>query len=124
MNEPEWIGYEVVLAIHAEQLAEHGGAEGIRDPRLLESALARPKNLYHYSAHVTLGQLAAAYAVAIAKNHAFVDANKRTAWVVCALFLELNFKPVMFDQGEVVQMILGIAADTISEEQFAAWLDY
>jgi death on curing protein len=122
MNEPEWIGYEVVLAIQSEQLAEHGGSEGIRDQGLLESALARPKNLYHYSADVTLSQLAAAYALGIIRNHPFIDGNKRTAWIVCAVFLELNGKPVMLDQSEVVEMMLGSAGGTIDEQQFANWL--
>jgi death on curing protein len=122
MNEPEWIGYEVALAIHSEQLAEHGGSEGIRDQGLLESALARPKNLYHYSADAALSRFAAAYALGIVKNHPFIDGNKRTAWIVCALFLELNGKPVMLDQSEVVTMILGIAGGAIDEQQFANWL--
>jgi death on curing protein len=122
MNEPEWIGYEVALAIHSEQLAEHGGSEGIRDQGLLESALARPKNLNHDSADVALSRLAVAYALDITKNHPFIDGNKRTAWIVCALFLELNGKPVMLDQSEVVTMILGIAGGAIDEQQFANWL--
>jgi death on curing protein len=82
VNEPEWISYEVLLAIHAEQLAEHGGTEGIRDQGLLEPALARPKHLYRYSPDASLPQVAAAYALAVAKNHPFVDGNKRTAWIL------------------------------------------
>ncbi|MFL6353851.1 MAG: type II toxin-antitoxin system death-on-curing family toxin [Bryobacteraceae bacterium] len=122
MNEPEWISYEVVLAIHAEQLCEHGGAEGIRDQGSLESALARPKHLHRYSPDATVHELAAAYALAVAKNHPFVDGNKRTAWIICAVFLELNWKPVTLDQREVVEMMLGLAAGSIDEQQFAAWL--
>jgi death on curing protein len=110
------------LAIHAEQLAEHGGTEGIRDECLLESALARPKHLYRYSPDVSLHALAAAYALAVAKNHPFVDGNKRTAWIVCAVFLELNWKPVTLDPREVVEMMLGLAGGSIDEQQFAAWL--
>ena len=86
MKEPEWVSYDVVLAIHEAQLAEHGGSPGIRDQGLLDSALARPQNLHVYSEGATLAQLAASYAVGIAKNHGFIDGNKRTTWVVCAVF--------------------------------------
>ena len=123
MKQPRWVTYDVVLAIHEAQLAEHGGSAGIRDQGLLDSALARPKNLYAYSEHVTLTQLAAAYAVGIAKNHGFIDGNKRTAWVVCAVFLELNGVPVTVDQPSVVMMMLGVASGTVIEEQFAQWLE-
>src|ERR1700719_499738 len=109
MNEPAWISHEVVLAIHEAQLAEHGGLAGIRDEALLESALGRPKNLHTYSESITLNQLASAYALGIAKNHAFVDGNKRTAWVCCALFLELNGIPVLSKPAEVVRMMLDAA---------------
>jgi death on curing protein len=122
MKEPEWVAYDVVLAIHEAQLAEHGGSPGIRDQGLIDSALARPQNLYAYSEDVTLPQLAAAYAVGIAKNHGYVDGNKRTAWVVCAVFLELNGIPVEADQATVVAIVLGIASGEITEEQFARWL--
>lgn len=123
MNEPEWVDFEVVLAIHEAQLAEHGGSGGIRDRGLLESALARPRNLYHYSPDASLSRLAAAYALGIAKNHAFLDGNKRTAWVVCAVFLELNGRPVTAEQAKVVAMMLAAADGSVDEEQFGAWLD-
>jgi death-on-curing protein len=123
MNEPEWVDFDVVLAIHEAQLAEHGGSGGIRDRGLLESALARPRNLYHYSPDASLGRLAAAYALGIAKNHAFVDGNKRTAWVVSAVFLELNGKPVTAEQAKVVAMMLAAADGSVDEEQFSTWLD-
>jgi death on curing protein len=122
MKEPQWIAEEVVLAIHEAQLAEHGGSMGIRDRGLLESALARPKNLYSYSENTTLHLLAANYAFGIVKNHPFTDGNKRTAWVVCAVFLEVNGLSVSADQGEVVAMVVGLAAGEVSEEQFAGWL--
>src|SRR5262245_5063012 len=89
MKEPIWILKEVVLKIHDAQLAEHGGAVGVRDNGLLESALQHPQNLYAYG-QPTLFELAAAYAERIAKNHPFVDGNKRTAYVVMALFLRIN----------------------------------
>ncbi|MBV9676213.1 MAG: type II toxin-antitoxin system death-on-curing family toxin [Acidobacteriaceae bacterium] len=123
MKEPYWVAYDVVLAIHEAQLAEHGGSLGIRDQGLLDSALARPKNLYAYSEQAALAQLAASYAVGLAKNHAFIDGNKRTAWVVCAVFLELNGIPATADQTSVVTIMLGVASGTITEEQFARWLE-
>ena len=123
MKEPEWVAYDVVLAIHEAQLAEHGGSAGIRDQGLPHSALAHPQNLYAYSEHVTLPQLAASYAISLAKNHAFIDGNKRTAWVVCAVFLELNGVPVTMGQATVVTTMLGVASGTISEGEFAHWLE-
>ena len=122
MREPHWIAYDVVLAIHEAQLAEHGGSPGIRDQGLLDSALARPKNLYAYGENAALTQLAASYAVGLAKNHGFIDGNKRTAWVICAVFLELNGVSVTADQTAVVTAMLGIASGTMTEEQFAQWL--
>jgi death on curing protein len=123
VKEPEWIAMEVILAIHEAQLAEHGGASGIRDRALLESARARPKNLYAYSESLSLNRLAAALAVGIAKNHAFLDGNKRTAWVACALFLELNGIGVVSGSAEVVGVMLGTAEGKLTEEEFALWLD-
>ena len=123
MKEPEWIDYDVVLAIHDEQLAEHGGLSGNRDQGMLESALARPRNLFAYSPSAMLCQFAAAYAVGLAKNHGFVDGNKRTAWVVCALFLELNRISVIAEQAEVVRVLVGVADSTISEEELVSWLE-
>jgi death on curing protein len=123
MKEPEWVAMEVILAIHEAQLAEHGGATGIRDKALLESALAPPKNLYAYSEKVSLNLLAAALALGIAKNHAFVDGNKRTAWVAGALFLELNGIRVISAGAEVVSVMLDAADGKLTEEEFARWLD-
>ena len=124
MKEPEWIAYEVILAIHEAQIAEHGGMAGIRDNGLLESALASPKNLFLYSGPtVTLNQLAAAYAVRIAKNHAFVDGNKRTGWIACAVFLQLNGTQVTTPQSEVVRIMEDTANGQVSENDFTAWLD-
>lgn len=122
MSEPEWVAYDVVLAIHEAQLAEHGGSAGIRDNGLLESALMRPQNVYAYSEAVSLYDLAAAYAVGLAKNHAFVDGNKRTAWLTCAVFLEVNGIPVIASQEAVVSMMLGVAEGSIREEQLSVWL--
>lgn len=123
MNEPEWIAMEVILAIHEAQLAEHGGTVGVRDMALLESALARPRNSYAYSEDTSLNRLAASLAIGIVKNHAFVDGNKRTAWVACALFLELNGIPVVSESAEVVHVMLNAADGRMGEEEFALWLD-
>lgn len=122
MTEPEWIEPDVVLAVHEAQLAEHGGSPGIRDRGLLESALGRPATLFHYLPEAGLTALAAAYAMGIVRNHAFLDGNKRTAWIVCALFLELNSVLVKADQVKVVQMMVAAASGEIEEEHFAAWL--
>ena len=123
MNEPEWIEYAVVLAVHEAQLAEHGGLSGIRDQGLLDSALARSKHLFTYSQTATLRHLAAAYALGIGRNHAFFDGNKRTAWIICALFLELNGISVIAAQEDVVEIMLGVADGSITEEHFLAWLE-
>jgi death-on-curing protein len=123
VTEPAWIAIEVVLAIQDAQLAEHGGSAGVRDRTLLESALARPRNIYLYSENVTLNQLAAAYAVGLAKNHAFVDGNKRVGWIACAVFLAVNGVTVVSQPAQVVQMMLGVARGDINEEALALWLD-
>ena len=122
MNEPQWVSLAVVMAIHEAQLSEHGGATGVRDQGLLESALARPRQVYAYADNPSLTRLAAAYAVGLAKNHAFVDGNKRTAWVVCATFLELNGREVTADQAGVVSIMLGVADSTVNEDQLIEWL--
>jgi len=116
---PEWVAYSVVLAIHEAQLAEHGGSAGIRDEGLLQSALARPQNVYAYSETATLYDLAAAYAIGLAKNHPFIDGNKRTAWVVCAVFLELNGISVVIAEQDVVSTMLDVADGTIDEQAFS-----
>jgi len=121
MTDPEWVAFEVVLAVHEAQIAEHGGLSGIRDQGLLESALARPQNLYAYG-NASLHDMAALYAIGLAKNHTFVDGNKRTAWIVCATFLELNGLVVIADQSSVVTMMLRAAEGTVNDEQFSAWL--
>jgi death-on-curing protein len=91
MDDPIWITRDLATAIHNRQLAEHGGADGVRDEGLLDSALGRPRHLFAYTDPTPdIPTLAAAYAFAIAKNHAFIDGNKRTAYVVCRTFLVLN----------------------------------
>lgn len=119
-SEPEWIALELALAIHDRQLAEHGGGEGTRDQGLLESALARPINAWVYGT-VDLASLAAAYAFGVARNHPFVDGNKRTAWVLARLFLRLNGQALDFQPADAIQAMLALAAGETSEEELAAW---
>ncbi len=120
---PIWLREDVVYAIHRRQLAEHGGAEGVRDPNLLLSALARPRNLLAYSEQETdLCSLAASYAFGIARNHPFIDGNKRTALVVCRTFLKVNRYDFTASQEEKYHTFLELAAGDLSEEDLAAWL--
>ncbi|MDQ4060013.1 MAG: type II toxin-antitoxin system death-on-curing family toxin [Pseudomonadota bacterium] len=115
-----WVATAVVLAIHDAQIAEHGGSPGLRDQGLLESALARPQNLAAYG-QPDLAALAAAYAFGIARNHPFVDGNKRVSAVVSRLFLRLNGHDIAADQATRLQVWLGLAAGRISEEDLAGW---
>ncbi len=123
MKEPLWIRTDVVLAIHQRQLAEHGGTGGVRDQNLLDSALARPKNLLAYSEQqVDMAALAAAYAFGIARNHPFVDGNKRTAFVVCRAFLILNRFDLDASQEEKYVTFLELSRGNIDENELAEWL--
>lgn len=122
MSEPEWLSKAVILAVHDEQLAEHGGGVGVRDAGLLDSALARPQNRFAYDASVDLPTLAAAYAFGLARNHPFVDGNKRTAFVAAELFLDLNGITVTASDEECVLTMLRLAAGEIEETEYAAWL--
>lgn len=120
MSEIVWVTREYAEAVHDRQLAEHGGGTGIRDAGLLESALARPHNLLHYG-EPDLAALAAAYAFGIARNHPFVDGNKRTAWVAARLFLRLNDGVLRFDKAEATIMMQQLAAGELAEDEVAAW---
>ena len=121
MNEPEWLDVELVLDFHAEQLALFGGADGIRDRGLLESALARPINKFGYG-ETNIAALAAAYGFGIARNHAFVDGNKRTALASMIVFLGLNGIDLDATQEEATAVVLGLAAGEIPEEVLANWI--
>jgi death on curing protein len=121
MKEPEWLDIELVLDFHAEQLALFGGADGIRDRGLLESALARPINKFAYG-ETELAALAAAYGFGIARNHAFVDGNKRTALASMIVFLGLNGIDLDATQEEATAIIVGLAAGEIPEEILANWI--
>jgi death-on-curing protein len=122
MNSPgwRWIGSASVLAIHDEQIAEHGGMPGLRDESLLLSALARPQNLAAYDEPDIAGL--AAYAVGIARNHPFLDGNKRTAWVVAEIFLLKNGYELIASDGDGVRAMLAVADGSMLEPDFAAWL--
>jgi death-on-curing protein len=121
-REPHWIDKEALLLLHAESLAEHGGLEGLRDEGLLDSALARPMNLFAYHENVELSDLAAAYAFGIARNHPFVDGNKRAAFLSIGLFLSLNGKQLVADQVDAIQTMIAVAAGEYSENELAKWL--
>lgn len=119
--EPVWIETELALAIHDRQLAEHGGPIGVRDASALESALARPRNQWAYG-QSDLCVLAAAYAFGVARNHPFIDGNKRTAWVLTRLFLALNDVRLSFEPEEAIEMVLLLAAGKLAENEVAVWL--
>ena len=121
MSEPIWIDLEVVLAIHDEQLAEHGGQAGVRDRGLLESALARPRNQFEYG-ESSLARLAAAYAFGISRNHPFLDGNKRTSLVVAEVLLELNGLELAASDAACVATFLGLAAGDLTEDDLARWV--
>lgn len=116
-----WVREDVVHALHERQLAEHGGPAGIRDPGALASALARAPNLDAYG-EPDAAALAAAYAAGIARNHPFVDGNKRSAWVVARLFLELNGCELEYREADAVVTMVALAAGEISEDELAGWL--
>ena len=115
-----WVRLSVVLAIHDRQLAEHGGLDGIRDLKIIESALARPMNLAAYG-DPDMADLAAAYAYGIANNHGFVDGNKRTAWVTARLFLADNGQRLNFDPADAIQVMEDVAGGCIRESDLAGW---
>jgi death on curing protein len=121
MSEPRWITYAQIVRIHDEQLAIFGGPAGLRDAGLLQSAIDRPRNKFSYG-ETSLAALAAAYAFGLAKNHPFVDGNKRTAFASVVVFLAKNDVDVDFPQPEAVQTILELAAGKLTEAELAAWI--
>jgi death on curing protein len=122
MREWKWLSREVMLAVHDEQLAEHGGQFGVRDMGLFDSASASPQQVASYG-EPTAANLAALYGYGIARNHPFLDGNKRTAFVAMELFLVLNGYRLAADDANCVLTMLDVAAGQISEEQFTAWIE-
>lgn len=121
MSEPKWFTYEQAIAAHSLQLRRYGGAPGLRDEGALRSALERPVNKWHYES-ADLPELAAAYAFGLAKNHAFVDGNKRIAFIAIVAFPRKNgiaFRP---DQAQSTAIILAVVAGEVSEESLARWI--
>lgn len=119
-TEPIWLDATDALAIHDRQLAEHGGGTGVRDIGMLESALGRPVNQWHYGENDPAA-LAAAYAFGVARNHPFIDGNKRTAWVVARLFLALNGHSLVFLAQDAIATVLALAAGDLAEDELADW---
>ena len=116
-----WLSRQLILAIHDEQLAQHGGALGVRDDGLLDSALARPLNRAGYG-EPDVAELAAVYAIAIARNHPFLDGNKRTAYVALETFLALNGCAFPVSDADAVVATLAMAAGEMNDEEFSAWV--
>ena len=116
-----WVEKQALLLLHDESLAEHGGASGLRDEGLLESALARPLNLVAYAAQ-DFADLAAAYGFGIAQNHPFVDGNKRAAFLAVGLFLHINGYRLKVEQAEAAATVLALASGELEEPAFAAWI--
>ena len=121
MSDPVWIDKSVIVAVHSQQLAEHGGSAGIRDDGLLDSALGRSQNLAAYG-NPDFADLAAAYGFGIARNHPFIDGNKRTAFVAVELFLVMNGYTLNAGDAECVVTMLSLAAGELEEAAFAAWI--
>jgi death-on-curing protein len=116
-----WLDAYILLAVHDEQLVEHGGISGVRDNGMFESALAKPQNLVAYG-EPDFAELAAAYGLGLAKNHPFLDGNKRTAFVAVELFLRLNGYVLEADDATCVLTMLAVAAGEVDEQNFASWI--
>ena len=121
MKEPYWLTREECLALHEMMLSQHGGSEGLRDENMLESALAKPRQLFAYG-KPTMSDLAASYVFGVVKNHPFIDGNKRTGFMLGAGFLERNGYEFHASEAEAVVRTLALAAGELSESEFAAWL--
>jgi death-on-curing protein len=122
MKEPVWLDRKGIILLQAESLAQHGGSSGIRDAGLLDSALTRPINKWNYNPAADLAELAAAYGFGLARNHPFVDGNKRIAFIATALFLRLNGDRLSSTPLDEIRTMLNLAAGELSEEEFAAWI--
>jgi death-on-curing protein len=122
MIAPVWVSRQALELLHSESIAEHGGADGLRDEGLLESALARPQNLHAYEGVADVARLAASYCFGLAKNHAFVDGNKRAAFIAAGLFLRLNGWRLRADQTQATLIILSVASGAMKEKDLAEWI--
>ena len=120
MSSWKWVSRQVIEAVHQRQISEQGGGVGIRDENVLESALARPINLSLYG-EPDVAELAATLAFGLARNHPFVDGNKRTAWVGARLFLRFNAVALAFDKSDATIMMQRLAAGELAEDEVAAW---
>ena len=123
MREPVWILDEVVESIHSMLLAEHGGGSGIRDKALLKAALARSKQKFNYDSDVSIFDLAAAYSFGIAKNHPFIDGNKRTAFTIGTLFLEINGFKLIATEVDATVTFENLATDILDENGLSLWFE-
>jgi death-on-curing protein len=121
-KEPLWVGERDVLAIHGRLLALHGGAAGLRDRGLLQSALARPQQHYAYAASPDIIEMAALYTAGIVRNHPFIDGNKRTGFVIGVLFLELHGFVFRASEEDAAQTVMALAASALDETAYAKWL--
>ena len=125
-QEPKWLSYDQIVAIHSRQLRRFGGASGLRDDGMLRSAIERPINKWQYEQSEAdepdLAALAAAYAFGLAKNHAFVDGNKRAAFMAMMVFLRKNDVPFAPDQAQATAMMISLAAGEVSETSLARWI--
>ncbi len=122
MTEPRWLDRDIVVALHQELIAEHGGLGGIRDEGLLDSALGRPRNLHAYEVP-SLFELAAAHGFGLALNHPFIDGNKRTALVAADVFLQMNGLEIVAAEVEIAATFRDLAAGEIDERTLAAWIE-
>ncbi len=121
-EEPRWIDRLVIEAVHVDLIRTHGGLHGLRDENLLESALARPRQLMTYGKSADIASLAAAYGYGLARNHPYQDGNKRLAFVIMVVFLELNGFRFDASEADVVTMMLDVAAGDVSEDDLAEWI--
>ena len=123
MKEPRWVAELAVTAMHQELIAEHGGETGLREPGLLSASLARPQHLLFYDKNATIFDLAAAYGYGLAKNHCFVDGNKRITLTVIDVFLRLNGYKLVAPEAEAVIMLLGLVEGVENQDTLANWIE-
>jgi death on curing protein len=122
MKQPHWIDRRALVLLHSESLAEHGGCSGVRDEGLLDSALARPRQIFTSEASADLARLAAAYAAALVRDHPFVEGNKRATFLAAGMFLELNGLRLVVSPVDATRAVLALAAGEMKEDEFAAWI--